>query len=110
VVGGTGIKESRLLQHTIQNGLASKEGRLQETFSSIADHHRDKTRQRLTGKPCPLGRRLCTVGRCRGEASLSTSSPHEGRRRRQVKTSLSNLPMNRPRHRLPYYHGGPREQ
>jgi hypothetical protein len=79
-------------------------------LTNITDHHRTKTRRRLTGKPCLLGRRLCIVGWCRGEASPSTSSLHEGRCHRQVKTSLSNLPRNRPEHRPPHYCGGPGEQ
>jgi hypothetical protein len=32
------------------------------------DHpHRDKTKRRVTGKHCPLGRRLCAIGWCRGD-------------------------------------------
>jgi hypothetical protein len=55
----------------------------------LTNHHCDKTRRRLTGKPYPLA-----VGRCKGEARLSTSWLHERRHRRQVKTSLRNLPRN----------------
>jgi hypothetical protein len=45
--------------------------------TNIADHHRDRTRRRLTGKPYPLGRRLCAVGRCRGRLARP---PHRSMR------------------------------
>jgi hypothetical protein len=74
---------------------------------NIIDHHRDKTRRHLTGKPYPLGRQLCTICWCRGEASPSTSSLHEGRHSRQVKTSRSKLSRNQPEHPPPTVVEGP---
>jgi hypothetical protein len=44
-----------------------------------------KTGQRLADRPCPLAWQLRTVGRCRGQASPSTSTPHVGRHGHQVK-------------------------
>jgi hypothetical protein len=58
------------------------------------DHHRDKTRRRLTDKPCPLGRQLSIVGRCRGEANLSTSSPSS--------KDLTKQPLQEPT-RAPFF-------
>jgi hypothetical protein len=76
----------------------------------ITNHHHDKTRRCVIGKPCPLGRCLYAVGRCRGEASPSTSSLHKARCHRQAKASLSILPRIQPWHHPPHCRGGPREQ
>jgi hypothetical protein len=83
-------------------------------FLSPNKHHRSAPRQDQTAshrQTLSLGRRLFTVGRCRGggEASPSSSSLHEGRHHRQAKTSLNNLSKNQPEHHSPHCRGGPRE-